>query len=633
MTRPAHRPPIALAAALGFAASLSLSAPAWAAPDVSLIATFEDEVAGCADWTPACPALVMTPGADGTYAVSVDVPAGAWQFQVADGSARYGADGQDGRTPLWLAGPATLQFRTDPSSHVTTVVPQGAQAPGASPDVSLAAGSVSAPGERFYFLLGDRFANGDPSNDNAIVPDNRRPDVVTHPADPAVSGYDPTRMGFYQGGDLQGVIDRLDYIKGLGATAIWISPPFVNMPVSQGSAGYHGYWITDFTHIDPHLGGDAAMTELITRAHAAGLKVFFDIVLNDTADTISYRGVGDEPPYVPLATRPYTDASGKAFDPADYATGTNGTFPAMDATTSFPYVPYRPDPGVWLVPEQLNDLTWYHNRGSANTSGNDESTLYGDFAGMDDLMTERPELAKLMVDEVAAPWLARGVDGFRIDTVKYVGLDFWTLFDAGVHQASDKAFVFGEAYDQNVPQIVSPPMRIGGMDGMLDFPYALALPDYLRGGDAGSFARVFDTDAYYATGATSANDMVTFVDNHDMGRLGSLLGQDTPDLQRRIELAYELTYLVRGQPVVYYGDEQGFLGTGGDVDARQPMFGPVDGGYAGSPYAASPLAGGGTMGANYAAHVYDTSAPLYRMLADLAALRDAHPALSRKVIR
>jgi len=635
MTRPFHRRLIALgaalAASLGFLAPLSLSSPAWAASDVSLVGSFESEATGCVDWAPQCPALTMTPvtGAADVYAVSVDVPAGAWEFQVSVDATAYGADGGDERSPLWLAGPARLEFRVELSTHVTTITPQGAQAPGASPGVALPTQRASAPGERFYFLLADRFANGDPSNDDAVVADNRRPDVVTHPTDPAASGYDPTKMGFYQGGDLQGVIDRLDYIKGLGATAIWISPPFVNMPVSQGSAGYHGYWITDFTHIDPHLGGDAAMERLIQQAHGKGLKVFFDIVLNDTADTISYQGVGDEPPYVSLATRPYTDASGTPFDPADYATGAKGAFPPMDPATSFPYVPYRPDPTMWLVPEQLNDLTWYHNRGSANTSGNDESTLYGDFSGLDDLMTERPELATLMVDEVAAPWLARGVDGFRIDTVKYVGLDFWALFDAGVHQASDQAFVFGEAYDQNVPQIVSPPMRVGGMDGMLDFPYALALPAYLRGGDAGSFARVFDTDAYYATGKTSASDMVTFVDNHDMGRLGSLLGPGTTDLQRRVELAYELTYLVRGQPVVYYGDEQGFLGTGGDVAARQPMFGPVDGSYTGSPYASSPLAGGGTLGSDYASHPYDTSAPIYRLLAELAALRNAHPALSR----
>ena len=107
------------------------------------------------------------------------------------------------------------------------------------------------------------------------------------------TGYDPTDKGFYHGGDLKGVIDKLDYIQDLGTTAIWLTPSFKNKPV-QGdaganvSAGYHGYWITDFTQIDPHLGTNADLKTLIDRAHATGMKVFFDIITNHTADVIDY---------------------------------------------------------------------------------------------------------------------------------------------------------------------------------------------------------------------------------------------------------------------------------------------------------------------------------------------------------
>lgn len=107
-----------------------------------------------------------------------------------------------------------------------------------------------------------------------------------------MTGFDPTDKGFYHGGDLKGVLGKLDYIKGLGTTAIWLTPSFVNKPV-QGttgneSAGYHGYWITDFTRIDPHLGTNEDMKRLIRAAHAKGMKVFFDIITNHTADVIDY---------------------------------------------------------------------------------------------------------------------------------------------------------------------------------------------------------------------------------------------------------------------------------------------------------------------------------------------------------
>jgi Alpha amylase, catalytic domain len=127
--------------------------------------------------------------------------------------------------------------------------------------------------------MADRFENGSTANDLAGLPD-----------DPTVSGFDSTARGFYHGGDLRGIINRLDYIKALGTTAIWLTPSFKNRPVQpqDGSAGYHGCWITDFTQIDPHLGINAELAELVDKAHRAGMKVFFDIITNHTADIIQY---------------------------------------------------------------------------------------------------------------------------------------------------------------------------------------------------------------------------------------------------------------------------------------------------------------------------------------------------------
>jgi alpha-amylase len=120
--------------------------------------------------------------------------------------------------------------------------------------------------------------------------------AVDQSGDPLVHGYLPTDKGYYHGGDLAGLAEKLDYLEDLGVTAIWLSPPFTNRwvqgdgTVEGSSAGYHGYWQLDFTQIDPHFGTNAEMITLIQAAHAREMKVFFDVILNHTADVISYAG-------------------------------------------------------------------------------------------------------------------------------------------------------------------------------------------------------------------------------------------------------------------------------------------------------------------------------------------------------
>src|SRR5687768_5506498 len=140
--------------------------------------------------------------------------------------------------------------------------------------------------EIIYFLLPDRFENGDKKNDRGGLNGDR-----------LKTGFDPTHKGFYHGGDLKGLTARLDYIQALGASAIWLGPIYKNKPVQgakgQESAGYHGYWITDFTNVDPHFGTNEEFKAFVDAAHARGIKVYLDIITNHTADVIRYRECPD----------------------------------------------------------------------------------------------------------------------------------------------------------------------------------------------------------------------------------------------------------------------------------------------------------------------------------------------------
>src|SRR5215218_10618006 len=174
-----------------------------------------------------------------------------------------------------------------------------AAAPAAGRDRAHAQHSLRSPvtDESFYFVMADRFENGDVGNDLGGLP-------------LAESGFKPKERGFYHGGDLKGLLKRIDYIRGLGTDSIWLTPSFKNKAVQpeDRSAGYHGYWITDFTQIDPHLGTNDDLRALIDAAHRRGMKVYFDIITNHTADVIGYEE-GARQAYRSKDAYAYRDAS------------------------------------------------------------------------------------------------------------------------------------------------------------------------------------------------------------------------------------------------------------------------------------------------------------------------------------
>ncbi|MEU4420823.1 alpha-amylase family glycosyl hydrolase [Actinoplanes sp. NPDC024001] len=476
--------------------------------------------------------------------------------------------------------------------------------------------SLRAPvtDENFYFVMADRFANGDTTNDTGGLP-----------ADPLVSGFDPTRKGFYNGGDLRGLLDRIDYIRGLGTTSIWLTPSFKNKPVQPEdgpSAGYHGYWITDFTRIDPHLGSNEELRALVDAAHARGMKVYFDIITNHTADVIGYEE-GARQPYVSKDVEPYRTAAGVPFDDRD-----PGPFPPLDPEVSFPYTPVL-DPAErdLKVPAWLNDVTLYHNRGDTTFTG--ENSYYGDFFGLDDLFTEHPRVVRGMID-IYKTWIADfGVDGFRIDTMKHVDDAFWQKFGPEVlefarQQGKREFFMFGEVFDTS-RSFTSQYTTRNRMQAVIDFPFQDAARNFAsRSRPTSDLGAFFAADDWYTDADSNVYQLPTFLGNHDMGRIGTFVVTDNPgagdaEWVARDRLAHELMYFSRGNPVVYYGDEQGFTGPGGDQDARQTMFASRV-----PEYLDDDLLG---TGATHAQDNFVPSHPLYRTISGLAALTRQHPAL------
>lgn len=446
----------------------------------------------------------------------------------------------------------------------------------------LAVPAVRTPigGDSFYFVMTDRYRDGNPANNTGGMSGDYR-----------VNGYLPVDDAYYHGGDLAGLTGRCDpmdesdnglvRVKRMGFTAVWITPPFVNRAVQGSSAGYHGYWFLDITRPDPHLGTEADFAAFMACAKKLGLKVFLDVVVNHTADVISFQSGGTA--YIPTGVKPYRTAAGKAFNPWSFTTGTS--FPAMKRKGSFPYVPMV-DPGFAgaKVPAVLNQVTRYHNRGDIDWgSCVGRCEMDGDFAGLDDLMTEDWTVVKALADAYGA-WITKyQIDGFRIDTAKHVDPFFFgrwlPLIGATASSAGKPGFTTFSEIWLDSPIALSEQMLDRRLPSVLDFPTQQAFRGFVTGRKTGgALALHFDEDDRYTSSTTNAYGLATFLGNHDMGRIGFFLTTDTAAqgaaLLESDLLAHDLLMLTRGVPIVYYGDEAGMTGSGDgrDRQARQDMF-------------------------------------------------------------
>ena len=341
----------------------------------------------------------------------------------------------------------------------------GSATPGLPVSLSQPPAQSSLASQRIYFVMPDRYANGSTANDQGGLAGPR-----------ARTGFDPTDPAYYHGGDLAGLSANLQRVKDLGFTALWLTPVLKQDPVENGSAAYHGYWGLDFTTVDPHLGSDQDFADLVAKAHGLGLKVYLDVVVNHTADIVQLTGTS-------YTDAPYRDCHGKTFNPARFVTG---TFPCLKASL-MPRVPFvLAGDRARKKPAWLNDPLNYHDRGNIDFGSCSQACFeQGDFFGLDDLFTEKPNVQNGLA-QIYASWITRfKVDGFRVDTAKHVNAAFFRLWVPKIRAAARAAGssdfpIFGEVTLNDAVDL-SVYVRDRGLPQVLDFPFQEVATGYASG--------------------------------------------------------------------------------------------------------------------------------------------------------
>ena len=294
------------------------------------------------------------------------------------------------------------------------------------------------------------------------------------------------------------------------------------------------------------------------------------------------------------------------------------------------------------VPAWLNDVSLYHNRGNTTFAG--ENSQYGDFFGLDDLFTENPKVVNGMID-IYKTWIRDfRIDGFRMDTMKHVDDAFWQKFAPAIERYAKSQgvrdfYMFGEVAEDTSRPITSHYMTHDDVQGVLDFPFQTAATRFAaNSAPTSELGAFFRDDDWYTDGDSNVYNLPTFLGNHDKGRIGMFIRNANPgaaeaELLQRDRLAHALMYFSRGNPVVYYGDEQGFTGNGGDQDARQDMFPSQSPQYNNQDDDGVTGDDGAGKNDNIGSDAtpmddnFDPSHPLYRELKRLAAVTRRHPTL------
>lgn len=471
-------------------------------------------------------------------------------------------------------------------------------------------------GEVIYQVIVDRFGNGDINND--------------------IGG----DLGRYQGGDWQGIIDNVDYLKELGVTTVWISPVVRNVESDAGFDGYHGYWTQDFLDVNPHFGDLARLREMVDVLHENGILVILDIVTNHVGQVFYYdinrNGRPDEFVSGSGTSSPVTRLS--EYDPDFDLRGVQGYTSLGES---------GPAPTYWVEIPELNrgapspaefaNPEWYWRRGRVTVWGNeadscrqvgidpanwDECYSYvrtqevtGDFpGGLKDLRTDLPEVREALI-RVMAHWISEiDIDGFRIDTVKHVEHDFWIQFATAIRQyaasvGKEDFFMFGEVFD-GADWLLGSYTAPGMLDSVFYFSQKFRVYDgvFKYGAPTAEIEALWREryENYNSVGHDGGprtftgklieptSMLVNFLDNHDVPRFLF----DEPSVEV-LHNAMRLLFTQDGIPCIYYGTEQQFSG-GNDPANREPLW---ESGF-------------------------DRNNPTYRFVASMTAIRRTLPELS-----
>ncbi len=438
-----------------------------------------------------------------------------------------------------------------------------------------------------YHLLLDRFCDGDPGNNRLHY-----------------AGFGPALAEGAHGGDLAGLRAKLDYIRAMGFSAVWLSP------VLQNWRAYHGFEVCNFLDVDRRLGTMADLRTVVEGCHGRGMAVILDMPLQHMAGAL--LRYGDD--------RAQFRSAGH---PVDFAFGPHAA-PPLPLPTFFRDATVREAPRRTFGRfHRYGTLARYDDQGAAES----EAEL-GDLFGLSDLDTERPEVRAAMV-RIAQYWIAQtDVDGFRLDAVKHAEVGFWQAFCPAVRRfaadlGKERFLLFGEVLEGD-PARIAPYLRGGGaperppapdgampaegLDGAEDYPGYFALRDVLAGG-ASTAALEGDGSRARAWGPRLR---VTFLDNHDQPRFLQLVGGRRGGGPDRLRVALALLLLRPGTPAIYYGTEQGFDG-GRDHRNREDMFFNPE--WAGD-------------AASEGRDSFDPVHPLYRYIRRLHEIRGWHPALA-----
>jgi glycosidase len=383
------------------------------------------------------------------------------------------------------------------------------------------------PDDVIYFLIPDRFADADSSNNDP----------------PKSKGLYDRKFGrHYHGGDLQGVINNLDYIKSLGVTAIWTTPVYDNndkpdyKEMYEGmpfTTGYHGYGAVDMYTVDEHLGDMAKLKEFVQKAQAMGFKVIQDQVANHTGP---YHRWADDPPT---------------------PTWWNGTVQKHPSNN-------------WQKWTAMNPRATYQTQ-SRNIDG-----WFIDI--LPDFNQSDPEVEKYLIQN-SLWWLRTiGFDSIRMDTLPHVPRSFWAKWGGAIKKEFPKVNILGELFDSD-PVLISyfQTGRKGhdGIDPQIDtlYDFGLFYPirnAFAQGKNIREISQMFSRDWLYP----NPNILTTFIGVHDMERFMNEKGATIEGLK----MAQTLIMTSRGTPLLYYGDEIAMPG-GGDPDNRRDF----PGGFPGDP--------------------------------------------------